>query len=76
MLRGGLTLALFRVLVVRLGGVLRWNPVCLIYRSTTEEQSITTHGYNAMLKHMMTCQVHAWISSYYLVSNLNGVPNN
>ena len=30
MLRGGVTLALFRVLVVLLGGVLRWNPVCLI----------------------------------------------
>ena len=30
MLRGGITLALFNVLVVLLGGVLRWNPVCLI----------------------------------------------
>ena len=50
MLRGGITLALIDVLIVLLGGVLRWNPVCWIYRSTTEEQSIATHGYNAMHK--------------------------
>ena len=32
MLRGGITLALFRGLVIRVIGVLRWNPDCLIYR--------------------------------------------
>ena len=55
MLRGGITLALIKVLVVRLFEVLRCNPGCLIYRDiTTEEQSITTHALtNAMHKHMM-----------------------
>ena len=32
MLRGGITLALFNGLVIRVVRVLRWNPDCLIYR--------------------------------------------
>ena len=32
MLRGGITLALFSRPVIRVVGVLRWNPDCLIYR--------------------------------------------
>ena len=58
MLRGGITLALLNVLVVRIVGVLWSNPGCLIYRGiATEEQSITTQTLaNAMHKHMMTCQ--------------------
>ena len=32
MLRGGITLALFSGLVIRVVGVLRWNPDRLIYR--------------------------------------------
>ena len=45
MLRGGVTLALIDVLIVLLSGVLRWNPVCRIYRSTKHgnQQSIITH---------------------------------
>ena len=56
MLRGGITLAWLNVLVVRVVGVLRGNPGCLIYRSiATEEQSITTQALtDAMRKHMMT----------------------
>ena len=48
MLRGGITLALLNVLVVLLGGVLRWNPVCLTYRNIThgKQQSITTHFFS------------------------------
>ena len=58
MLRGGITLALLNVLVVRLFGVLWSNPGCWIYRSiATEEQSITTHTLtDAMREHMMSCQ--------------------
>ena len=56
MLRGGITLALLNMRVVRIIGVLRCNPGCLIYRGiATEEQSITTQALtNAMRKHMMT----------------------
>ena len=45
MLRGGITLALFRLLVIRVVGVLRWNPDCLIYQSIKhgKKRSITTH---------------------------------
>ena len=41
----GITLALIKVLVVRLFWVLWWNPVCLTYRNIThgKQQSITTH---------------------------------
>jgi len=47
MLRGGITLALINGLVIRIVGVLWWNPDCLIYRciKTPERtQSITTHA--------------------------------
>ena len=44
--RGGVTLALLNVLVVRIVRVLRCNPGCLIYQTmTSEEQSIITHAY-------------------------------
>ena len=42
----GITLALFSKLVIRVVGVLRWNPDFLIYRciNTRKKQSITTHA--------------------------------
>ena len=47
MLRGGITLALFNGLVIRVVRVLRWHPDCLIYRciKTPERpQSNITHA--------------------------------
>ena len=56
MLRGGITLALIKVLVVRIFGVLRCDPGGLIYRNiATEKQSITTQALtDAMRTHMMS----------------------
>ena len=71
MLRGGITLALFRVLVVLLARGIEVEPRLVdLTKHTRKNKSITTHVYHAMHNHMMTCHVYAMIASFSLASNI------
>ena len=58
MLRGGIKLALISRLVIRVVGVLWWNPDCLIYRCMKNTGEVTINNHTCitgtMHKHMMT----------------------
>ena len=77
MLRGGITLALIKVLVVRVLGVLWSNPGCLIYRSTTHRSS----NQSPHMFQPMQCANTWWhdilkctLEALNMTNKLNGVP--